>query len=275
METYQHSIGSEISEIQKEYRTFQSDSKEVRESESTIAEQQKRFKGYLQNQEDPRNDAGKTDDLFYPYDVKGVPHIGTGHKLTNRELQDPKWSQGINAQQKSELFDKDIKTARNTAKGKYGTGWKNLKERHRIALTDYSFIGHSGKNNPTGKTVLDAKIRAGKSDSEISSEFSNTTDTKRRNTGRTTLYSDLINISKRNKEGIIKRMSDVHVKFMETHGVKSLESRHNIPEEYGKQIIDQQIAQVKKFDKENISIKDMNEFNRLIARQLGSLGLKD
>ena len=62
---------------------------------------------------------------------------------------------------------------------------------------------------------------------------------------------------------------------MEKHAVKSLEKRHNIPVSYGEQIVDQQIELAKKFDKKDVSIKDLEKFNLLIARQLGSLGLRD
>ena len=65
-----------------------------------------------------------------------------------------------------------------------------------------------------------------------------------------------------------------HVAFMEEHAVKLYKSK-NIPEEYGEKWKDKEIAAAKKFDKKDISPKDLEDFNRLLARQLSNLMLKD
>ncbi len=268
----------EVNQIQTVYRAFQSWAQEdaSKSDADKRTGKQKMFKDWLSNQEDPTGKAGETDGLFYPYDVKNIPHVGTGHKLTDQELKDPKWSKGITGQQKKDLFNKDVDTARTTAKGKYGKRFDDLKEREQIALTEYSFIGHSGKGTKTGKTELDAKIRKGShSDKELEEEFAKTPDAQGRNEGRKKLYSDLVNFDMNNRSAAVKKMLDAHVAFMEKNAVKSLEKRHDIPMSYGEKIVDQQIEAAKKFDKKDVSIKDIEKFNRLIARQLGSLGLKD
>ena len=273
----------EVNQIQTTYRAFQSWAQEdaSKSDADKRTGKQKMFKDFLKQQEDATGEAGLRDGRFYGErrpkvggGTEAFQTIGYGHKIAIGD--ESKFAQGITKSEREELLTGDIKTARTTAKGKYGKGFDDLKERERLALTEYSFIGHSGKGTKTGKTKLDAKIRGGtSSDTDLSKEFADTPDTDTRNEARKKLYSDLVNFDMSNRSVAVKKMLDAHVAFMEKNAVKSLEKRHDIPMSYGEKIVDQQIEAAKKFDKKDVSIKDIEKFNRLIARQLGSLGLKD
>ena len=270
---------AEINQIQGQYRAFQSWAHSHTLMPNDKQGKNKVFKNFLKQQEDASGEAGlnKTDGKFYGEKrpkvgggTEAFQTIGYGHKIPLG--QESSFASGITGQQREELLTKDIKTARTTAKGRYGKGFDNLKERDQLALTEYAFIGH-GKS---GKTELAKKIRGGtSSDTEIATEFAKTKDTRTRNTGREKLYSELVNLDMNNRSAAVKKMLDAHISFMEKHAVESLEKRHNIPVSYGEQIVDQQIELAKKFDKKDVSIKDLEKFNLLIARQLGSLGLSD
>ena len=269
---------AEINQIQGHYRAFQSLAHFYTVVSNDKREKNKVFKNFLKQQEDASGEAGlRADGKFYGEKrpkvdggTEAFQTIGYGHKIPLG--QESSFASGITGQQREELLTKDIKTARATAKGRYGKGFDNLKERDQLALTEYAFIGH-GKS---GKTELAKKIRGGtSSDTDIATEFAKTDDTKTRNTGREKLYSDLANLDMNNRSAVVKKMLDAHISFMEKHAVESLKTRHNIPVSYGEQIVDQQIELAKKFDKKDVSIKDLEKFNLLIARQLGSLGLRD
>ena len=275
---------AEINQIQGHYRAFQSLAHFYTVVSNDKREKNKVFKNFLKQQEDASGEAGlRADGKFYGEKrpkvgggTEAFQTIGYGHKIPLG--QESSFASGITRQQREELLTKDIKTARATAKKRYGKGFDNLKERDQLALTEYAFIGH-GKS---GKTKLAKKIRGGtSSDTEIATEFAKTEDTPRRNKARRDpktgegSYSDLANLDMNNRSAAVKKMLDAHISFMEKHGVESLEKRHNIPVSYGEQIVDQQIELAKKFDKKDVSIKDLEKFNLLIARQLGSLGLRD
>ena len=287
MESYQQQIKVEVNQMQAQYRTFQSWAQSHISMPDDKQGKQKMFKEWLKNQEDASGEAGlRADGKFYGEKrpkvsggTEAFQTIGYGHKIPLG--QESSFASGITKEQREGLLTEDIKTARTTAKGKYGKGWDDLKTREQIALTEYSFVGHSGKRSKTGKTQLDAKIRGGtSSDTDIATEFAATPDTDRRNKARRDpktgkgLYSDLVNFDMNTRTTAVKKMLDIHVEFMEEHAVKLLK-KHSIPRKYAEKIVKQQIEIAKKFDKKDVSVKDVEEFNRLLARQLGSLGAKD
>jgi hypothetical protein len=256
---------AEINQIQREFRLYQSESKEIKELLTNQTDSSRRVEFAETNQwsGDRKTQAGITSSAGAIGPMQIMPgHAGKDmgygvEKFSRQDLNNPRKNIKTGTQYIKGLESK----IGNRAPIAYNWGPKNEKYNRKwnnatTVAEKEKWKGYFKKN---GDWVDTTKLP------EETKRY-----LKRYKKGGS--YKTYVEAE---ATSTIKRMLDAHISFMEKHAVKSLEKRHNIPVSYGEQIVDQQIELAKKFDKKDVSIKDLEKFNLLIARQLGSLGLRD
>lgn len=161
------------------FQDYQTRAKNIVDTETSsgVARLQDQIvRNYIKSAEDEAGTAGLSDGKYYPYDVKGEPHIGYGHKLTKEEIQSGEFLQGISANRREQILTRDISEHRKRARSSYGNReFDRLSPGRQALLTDYAYLGVGKEDPETGekslaKTELLKKIKKGQPDEVILEE---------------------------------------------------------------------------------------------------------
>ena len=175
-----------------EYQAFFKEGQRQAQQDSELLSDAE-MKSYLKKAEDASGEAGlKPDEKYYPYPVKGEPHIGFGHKLTQEEIKNKTYEQGITFDEREQLLDRDFRYHKGRARSKYGNReFDRLKNSYKNLLTDYSFSNIHKKDN--SETDLSKAIRSNKPDQAIIEEAGKYTTMGKIPAGRQKLRNHMFN----------------------------------------------------------------------------------
>ena len=189
-------------------------------------------------------------------------------------MSDPKWTKGITETERETLFNEDVKKRGfGEAKRAYGDdkSWDKLPYRRKAMLADYAFSGVKG-------TKLIERIKRGESNENILKEFLDTqlgakhTRTK----ARKALFKDL-----GKEQSKFYDVMDRHEDFMLKHGIAAMTSHYGWSKSIAGAYINDELKKANKFRNEkfknnkNPAKKDLEEYFKLMTKQLSNLGLRE